>query len=304
MISRAIVWLLLLPALTGVGQAVRVSKPSASGVLCFASTDDAERPTSNVQHPPSNEGKLVRSTFAGRWLLFAVRLPLLAAADNDKAVRQGGDILGRGMVGRTHPFYDSQTDDVRLIPPPQPSTSSSFSFDGTFFGYLMLAVVVIVLVLILIFFLRRLRDAQNSPLTQAAAARSMSDVDRIEALPFRVQAGLGDLLSQAAELYRQGRFAEAILLLFSYLLVEMDKHQVIRLAKGKTNRQYLREIGPRRRLRDLVERTMTAFEAVFFGHHGLDREGFEACWSEVAEFQRLVDPERREEGNRRGGEAT
>ena len=81
------------------------------------------------------------------------------------------------------------------------------------------------------------------------------------------------------------------MLLFSYLLVEMDQHQLIRLAKGKTNRQYLREIGRRRSLRGLVERTMIAFEAVFFGHHGLDREGFEACWSQVAEFQRLVENE-------------
>jgi hypothetical protein len=232
-----------------------------------------------------------------------VRLALLATADSDEAVERGGEILGRGALGRTHPFYDSQTDDVRLIPPPQPSTSS-FSFDPTAIGYTMLAVTVIVLVLVLIFFLRRLRDSQSSALAEAAASGSLSDVDRIEALPFRVKAGLGDLLSQAAELYRQGRYAEAVVLLFSYLLVEMDKQQVIRLAKGKTNRQYLREIGPRRRLRDLVERTMTAFEAVFFGQHRLDREGFEACWSQVAEFRRLVDPELGGEEKRKNGETT
>jgi hypothetical protein len=63
----------------------------------------------------------------------------------------------------------------------------------------------------------------------------------------------------------------------------------------------LREIGTRRRLRDLVERTMTAFEAVFFGHHPLDREGFEACWSQVAEFQRLVNPEAAADEQHRGG---
>ena len=46
-----------------------------------------------------------------------------------------------------------------------------------------------------------------------------------------------------------------------------------------------------RRLRDLVERTMIAFESVFFGHHPLDQRRFEACWSQVAEFQRLLDQE-------------
>ncbi len=222
--------------------------------------------------------------------MFDVRLGF-AATDNEEAVEQAGDVLGRGFIARTHPFYDSRTDDVRLIAPPQPS-NWSFSFDPRIIAWLMLAVTVIVLVLILIFFLRRLRNARAGAAGEVATASGLSDVDRIEALPFRVQAGLGDLLSQAAELYRQGRFAEAIVLLFSYLLVEMDKHQVIRLAKGKTNRQYLREIGPRRRLRDLVERTMTAFEAVFFGHHPLGRDGFEACWSQVAEFQRLVEGER------------
>ena len=32
--------------------------------------------------------------------------------------------------------------------------------------------------------------------------------------------------------------------LFSHQLVQLDRHQIIRLAKGKTNRQYLREVGP------------------------------------------------------------
>jgi hypothetical protein len=221
---------------------------------------------------------------------------VLAAADNED-VRRGGEILGRGWAGRTHPFYDSKTDDVRLIPVEQPPTPSNWSFDPRLVGYIVLGVLGILLILILIFFIRRIRTSQNAGEGSAGReAKGLSDVDRIEALPFRVQAGQGDLLAQATELYRQGRFAEAIVLLFSYFLVEMDKHQVIRLTKGKTNRQYLREIGARRSLRDLVERTMTAFEAVFFGHHPLDRQGFEACWSQVAEFQRLIERDGEEQG--------
>src|SRR5439155_25852548 len=116
---------------------------------------------------------------------------------------------------------------------------------------------VVFLLLVLIFFIRRFRSSPGNAAGDAAGeARRLSDVDRIEALPFRVPTGQGDLLSQATELYRQGRFAEAIVLPFSYLLVEMDRHQVIRLAKAKTNRQYLREIGRRRSLPTLVERTM------------------------------------------------
>jgi len=236
--------------------------------------------------------------WATTWLLLAPVLavepgwPALAAIDSDQAIEQGGDILGRGWVGRTHPFYDARTDDVRLIPPRTPPTPVNWSLDPRIIGYIIVGVLVILLVLVVIFLLRRLRSFQGDAAGDLAdGQRRLSDVDRIEALPFHIKAGQGDLLAQATELYRQGRFAEAIVLLFSYLLVEMDKHQVIRLSKGKTNRQYLREIGPRRALRALVERTMFAFEAVFFGHHSLDREGFEACWSQVAEFQRLVQNE-------------
>ena len=50
----------------------------------------------------------------------SVLLSALAATD-DEAVRRAGNILGRGWAGRTHPFYDPQTDDVRLIPPQQPT---------------------------------------------------------------------------------------------------------------------------------------------------------------------------------------
>jgi hypothetical protein len=255
-----------------------------------------EHRTSNIDHRTSNQEAQHRSMLDVRCSMLDVPFPfsgevILASEDNDEAVRRGGEILGRGWVGRTHPFYDSRTDDVRLIPvqpPPAPTNPSN----ARWMGYGILAALAILVLLILFFFIRRLRFAPDARQKDAGGdAKRMSDVDRIEALPFRVQAGQGDLLAQATELYRQGRFAEAIVLLYSYFLVEMDKHQVIRLAKGKTNRQYLREIGPRRLLRDLVERTMTVFEAVFFGQHPLDRRGFEVCWAQVAEFHRLVQSE-------------
>ncbi len=62
----------------------------------------------------------------------------------------------------------------------------------------------------------------------------------------------------------------------------------MRLAKGKTNRQYLREAGRERPLASLLERTMVTFEDVFFGRRALDREGFEICWNQLDQFERLV----------------
>ena len=119
-------------------------------------------------------------------------------------------------------------------------------------------------------------------------AEDDAEADRVEALPFPVKPGRLDLLDQAREFYRQGDYGRAIVYLFSYQLVQLDKRQIIRLSKGKTNRRYLREIGPRQTLMRLVEQTMVAFEDVFFGHRTLDRPRFESCWSRLEEFQSLA----------------
>ena len=36
----------------------------------------------------------------------------------------------------------------------------------------------------------------------------------------------------------------------------------------------------------ILENAMIAFEDVFFGHHTLERERFEACWRQVGAFQK------------------
>jgi hypothetical protein len=98
----------------------------------------------------------------------------------------------------------------------------------------------------------------------------------------------GDLLAQARYYYEQGNYAEAIIYLFSYQLVELDKFSVIRLSKGKTNRQYLRETSRAAVLAGALERTMLAFEGVFFGRRGLDRAAFEACWNSLPQFEQQL----------------
>ena len=117
---------------------------------------------------------------------------------------------------------------------------------------------------------------------------SMSDEQRVQKLPFKVRPVRGDLLEEARHYYEQGNYRGAVIYLFSYMLVQLDKHHFIRLAKGKTNRQYLWETQPRRRLRELLENTMIPFEDVFFGNHDLAREEFERCWSAIDEFHQLV----------------
>jgi len=116
-----------------------------------------------------------------------------------------------------------------------------------------------------------------------------SDVDRVEDLPFQVRKPSGDFLSEAQRLYEAGKYSEAIIYLFSYQLVALDKRHVIHLAKGKTNRQYLRETRSRETIKLLLQRTMISFEDVFFGHHELSRERFEESWQKLDEFHQQLD---------------
>ena len=111
--------------------------------------------------------------------------------------------------------------------------------------------------------------------------------DKVEALPFQIDAKEppSDLLAEAQRQYAAGNYDQAIVYLYSFQLVELDKQHVIHLTRGKTNRQYLRETQRKSQLGDLLQSTMVAFEDVFFGKHPLSRLRFEQCWSGVDEFQ-------------------
>ena len=216
-------------------------------------------------------------------------------AETDEAVADGREALDQLWGG--YPWYDAENDGVRRVELSEPRDWSwldnlfpDWSWPGTWLQWLAWIVIGLLLVAVVYLLLRALwgkqRWAERDSDDKAVSDRD--DADRIEALPLPVRAGRTDLLSEARQHYRQGNYGQAIVYLFSFQLVELDKQQIIRLTKGKTNRQYLREVGPRTTLRQLVEQTMVAFEDVFFGHHTLERTGFESCWSRVGEFESLA----------------
>jgi hypothetical protein len=116
-----------------------------------------------------------------------------------------------------------------------------------------------------------------------------TDEARVESLPFQVRKPHVNLLEEAKRLYQAGKYGEAIVYYYSYLLVELDKSHIIRLTKGKTNRQYLWESENRPELSKILESTMIRFEDVFFGDHELHREQFESCWERRNEFQQQLE---------------
>lgn len=218
--------------------------------------------------------------------------PSYAAVANPEPVERGREALGR----EGFPWYDAQEDAVRPVrvkpPEPAPTATSSGSSSGTSLSQgISWLVVAVVFGIALILLARAYLNRETLPAggkRELAKTAAHNEATRIEALPFRIRPADHDLLEEARRQYESGHYEAAIIYLFSYQLVEMDKHQVLRLTKGKTNRQYLRELRRQPRLSRLVEQSMVAFEEVFFGDRRLEREAFELRWRALDEFHSLV----------------
>jgi hypothetical protein len=246
----------------------------------------------------------------GGWLL-GLSLACLAAGgvagteERPDPVESGRRALSESA---SYPWYDAQADALQRIEVRAPRESAvnrdsrwqakpsnmNLSFPAQLMRILweMLrvlfwAVLVGILTLLIVLLARRyLRTQGDSPEGAETLDRSGPRVagDVIEKLPFQLPRTQHGLLEEAQRLYEAGAFGEALIYLFSYQLVALDQHHLIRLARGKTNRQYLLELGTRRPVRGIFERTMIAFEDFFFGRHAVDRERFESCWRRLDEF--------------------
>ncbi len=216
--------------------------------------------------------------------------PIVAA---DDSIESGRKALARWPRS---PWYDAQADRVRPIEvdesqEPRPKQAESSAAGGAVEALAWIATACALAALVGAFLWAYLRGDRRWAASVASDTSDVADDQRhSEALPAAARRRL-DLPDEARRLYKAGRYGEAIVLLFSYQLVRLDQRQHVRLAKGKTNRQYLRELGSRGALRSLFEQTMLAFEDVFFGNQTIDRKRFESCWSRLAEFEALAAEE-------------
>lgn len=212
------------------------------------------------------------------------------------------------------PWYDGQSDAIRTLKVPSTPgdttrggwrTSSrdwdwnwnpgapSMSWIGDLFQG-MAWVVLIGLLALVIYALVKAYLNIDAPLTGSArkmldGEQELSDEQRIEALPVNVRKKTGDFMAVAREYYEAGDYANAIVYLFSYRLIQLDRAGQIRLTKGKTNRQYLKEVSNKsNEMRSILGQTIVAFEDVFFGKHTLTRERFENCWKSNDQFQAMI----------------
>lgn len=188
---------------------------------------------------------------------------------------------------------------IRVAAPPAPSAprtgGTSWAWLTDLWGFLLANAPWILLIIVAIALALLLARAYvlrfNIPPAETKKARlekplGRTEMERLENLPVPVTRSQHDLLGEARRQYEAGNYDEAIIYLFSYELVELDRHQKLRLERGKTNRQYLREVRSHANLANILRGTMYCFEDVFFGHHPLGRVEFEACWRRLDEFQR------------------
>ena len=229
-----------------------------------------------------------------------------------EAVAEPVESAKRALQRTAPPWYDVEQDDVKSLeieaeeqPEPrakwEPETPKwkwnwnwpSFSFFGEFLrfaGWALLIGLLAVLVYALVRAFMNVDPAIAGITGKQEEYDVRADQERIENLPLPVspRKGKGSFLDIARQFYKDGNFADAIVYLFSHRLLQLDRAGRIRLTKGKTNRQYLREIRNSKDLQRILGSTIVNFEEVFFGNHALSREQFEKCWKHNESFEQLL----------------
>lgn len=221
------------------------------------------------------------------------------------------DALG----GHEYPWYDADTRSVKTLELPAGQTSESKEREtvavgkaplkksnatsggaggggsaaggegaGSMFALIIAALILVGLVLLVLTFLY----IESNQTENGATASRRSRKQSIEQLPMDIDANEGDFQSAAETAYRSGDLRKAIIYLYSHVLVTLDQNRLIRLRKGKTNRQYLTEVQRHQGIADYFTQVMSPFEAVFFGDHDMDADQFQRCWSGLSQFHTRV----------------
>ena len=111
---------------------------------------------------------------------------------------------------------------------------------------------------------------------------------KLSDLPFELDQPLAGLKAQADYFRNNQDYRNAVIYLFSYLLVECDTAGCIRLARGKTNHRYVRELKSYPEVQQPFKRVVELFEEAFFGRKEISQGRFEAIWNELPSIERAI----------------
>lgn len=155
-------------------------------------------------------------------------------------------------------------------------------------GWIVLLVLLAVVFLIVIFVILARTEWGRGLIARNDRATRRRNAVAKEELPFELEAAnlsVDGLWQHATRAKQQGDFRLALMFLYSYLLIELDAHQMIRLSRGKTNRDYGRELAGILSVYPCFVATMDAFERVFFGRFQLESEQVEELFSQVGRLE-------------------
>ena len=219
--------------------------------------------------------------------------------NSDDAVATARDSLSKSRF----PWYDSSADDYRALPLPRehdwdwlPERLTNWSVGAgvrdaltsfatvvmwTVFGALVAAGVAV----LVYHLVHRIPDASDERAERAAEIT----LDQLESLPAPVRR-CDDFLAEAERCVAAGDLQSAVVFLHSYHLLALDRAGCIALAKGKTNRRYLRELKDSQpRYAPLLDASIVQFERAFFGKLDVAREAFEALWANRGLFRAMME---------------
>lgn len=163
------------------------------------------------------------------------------------------------------------------------------------FWQILLIIALIAVLSLVAFFLVKIQRLMDSPANKSSGGTSVATQQRkVTDLPFELDRQDLPLLQLVEQYRNQGEFSQAIIYLYSYILIELDAAGLVRLAKGKTNWTYLSELNPRPQEKALTTSVVYWFEHIFFGKQEMDAAAFDTIWTALPSFHEGLKAYRKE----------
>ncbi len=178
-------------------------------------------------------------------------------------------------------------------PTPAPGTTRPWAlslFDGSFSVLAWILIGVLLIVVAVLLAGTSVRSWSRKKVLPKKVQAIDIDPARVVDLPFESRVEMNDPLDSARRLAMAKDYNGAVLFLYGYMLLALDKAGHIVLHRGKTNRMYLFELAGHRPLKELVSPAMLAFEDVFFGRHDIDHDRFTKLWNSLETFHLELQP--------------
>ena len=209
------------------------------------------------------------------------------------ATEPTADKVRAALQKRAFPWYDATKDTFRPLRPLKDVSKKSTDHQSScadvsglapVLHALMWTLLAVLIAGLLIVAIRTARNVELIADSSAEPAAATVDLETLEALPEPTR-GVRDLLGEAARLASQSSFGSAMTFYYSWQLVQLDQQQLIEVQKGKTNRQYSREVrAAKPELVGVFGQSMRLFEDAFFGNLPVTSEDFQQVWDQRDRF--------------------